>query len=972
MALAATALPTEARTVKPASILPSGKVERQLLLLFVACVLIPIGALSVVCFEYVTDKIFEQSQERLQHASKTTGVAVYERLLALEGELEAIGRELATSGAGSAPRLPAELTDQLGERFRAVGLVTDTGAYVPLYGPILRPPNRSPGQRRHLASGKTLVVARSPTNRTGGVLLSRTVSVEGGRSATLLAEASIGHLLGSADEAPPLPGAAFCLLNENGERIGCSHESASSLPARAALELSLATSGQFKWTRDGEEQLASYWPIFLQPTFFTPRWTVVVSRAKGEFLAPIASFRSTFPLLVLLSLCAISLVIIGQLRRRLAPLVRLQHGTRQIVGAELAPEKAAGNGDEFEELAASINLMASRLSNQLKSMKKMIEIDRLILAATDTTSVVSTLCEHIRELYPCDVVAVTLMTPYVSNELETLFADESGEPQMVIGATGLSAEEIERFCNDREHIRFDLDESVPHFLEPLANAGVRRCGVLPLFLQEELAGFVALGHRDPQKYSELGLVYPRQLVDQSSIALANAQILEENRALAYYDSLTGLPNRRMYKERLAHTLQYAQHHGRLVATCFLDLDGFKRVNDTFGHVGGDQLLVEVAKRLIGCVRLRDSVARADAAEPDAALSRLGGDEFTFLLSEIADAHDAAKVAARILESLAKPFFVNRQEVFVSASIGIAVFPFDGEDAETLLRNADTAMYHAKGRGRNNYQFYAKSMNAAAGRKLHIESRLRRALDREDFVLHYQPLREAVSGRLVGAEALLRWHDAEMGPVSPAEFIPIAEDTSLIVPIGEWVLHAACAQSREWQSAGFRPIRISVNVSGHQIRQPSLVETVERVLRDTELSPDSLELEITESTIMQDDNVTLTTLQKLSEMGILLTLDDFGTGYSSLSYLRRFPLDRLKIDRSFVGGIQTNPDDAALTGAIIAMAHGLRLQVVAEGVETTEQAEFLRANGCDELQGYLLSPPVPPQEFARFLDTQKPD
>jgi diguanylate cyclase (GGDEF)-like protein len=446
--------------------------------------------------------------------------------------------------------------------------------------------------------------------------------------------------------------------------------------------------------------------------------------------------------------------------------------------------------------------------------------------------------------------------------------------------------------------------------------------------------------------------------------------LEENRLLAHRDSLTGLPNRQLYRDRLAQALLYARRHDRLVATCFLDLDGFKRINDSLGHTIGDRLLCEVAERLVGSMRLSDSIARADSDESRAMSSRLGGDEFTFLLTGISRAQDAGRVAKRVLEALRRPFVLDGHEVFATASLGIAVFPFDGEDAETLLRNADTAMYWAKDRGRNNFQFYAKSMNAAAKRKLDLEKRLRRALERQEFSLVYQPVRETGSGRLTGAEALLRWQDPEIGAVSPDEFIPIAEETGLIIQIGAWVLRTACAQHRAWQAAGFRPVRLAVNLSGHQLRQPTFSGTVARNLQETGLSPAHLELEITESAIMQDDDVTITSLRKLDEMGIGLALDDFGTGYSSLSLLRHFPIGRVKIDRSFVREISTNSDDAALTAAIIAMAHSLHLRVVAEGVETPEQAFFLGERGCDELQGFLFSPGIPADEFVRFLEQEK--
>ncbi len=453
---------------------------------------------------------------------------------------------------------------------------------------------------------------------------------------------------------------------------------------------------------------------------------------------------------------------------------------------------------------------------------------------------------------------------------------------------------------------------------------------------------------------------------------------ERIRSLAFYDALTGLPNRQRFQTQLQRMLQSAQHGGRLLALLFIDLDGFKRINDSLGHSTGDRVLCEVAARFEQSIRFTDFIGRgsdgqrshSEDAELPTELSRLGGDEFTVVLSDISHPLDASRVARRILGALKEPVGIDQHEVFISASIGIVIYPEDGDCAETLLQNADAAMYDAKKRGRNNYQFYTKSMNAAGLRKLRIENRLRRALESDAFSVYYQPVRDCHDTRLIGAEALLRWRDPQLGQVSPEEFIPIAEESGLIAPIGVWVLRTACAQGEAWRRQGYRAFRMAVNLSAHQIRYATLIETVEQILSDTGFSPGQLELEITESAIMDDGDSSTSTINRLSELGIGLALDDFGTGFSSLSHLRRFPLDHVKIDRSFVGDITESADDRSLTAAIIAMAHGLRLAVVAEGVETRAQLEILREQGCDEVQGYLFSPAVPASEFVRFLEREK--
>jgi diguanylate cyclase (GGDEF)-like protein len=437
--------------------------------------------------------------------------------------------------------------------------------------------------------------------------------------------------------------------------------------------------------------------------------------------------------------------------------------------------------------------------------------------------------------------------------------------------------------------------------------------------------------------------------------------------LAFYDALTGLPNRRLFDARLEASLVEARRRGRRAAVIFLDLDRFKEINDTLGHRIGDEVLAQVAQRLVHSVRMRDTVLRSPPSEGDTdpAVSRFGGDEFTLLLGDVSGPAVPGRVAERILHCLRRPFPVGEREIYVTASIGIAVFPDDGENVDALLANADTAMYQAKSEGANDFRFFSPTLNAAAARRFAIGHRLRRALARRAFVLHYQPIVEARGRAVLGLEALLRLEDGAEA-VSPQEFIPIAEETGLIVPIGEWVLRQACRQARRWQRAGFPQLGISVNLSSRQLHKPGLVEAVERALRTSGLAATSLTLEITESSLLHEGAATLGALARLGALGVTIALDDFGTGYSSLSQLRRFSFHWLKIDQSFVSEVLTRPGDAALTAGLIRLAQRVGLGVVAEGVEREEQAAFLARHGCNRLQGYLVSRPLPVPEVLPFL------
>ena len=441
--------------------------------------------------------------------------------------------------------------------------------------------------------------------------------------------------------------------------------------------------------------------------------------------------------------------------------------------------------------------------------------------------------------------------------------------------------------------------------------------------------------------------------------------------LAYYDVLTGLPNRQMFKEYAGHALAGAQRYGTKMALLYLDIDNFKRINDTLGHTAGDELLKIFAKQINENIRGSDILAKSNTEEGvESSLSRLGGDEFTILLTGLTGVEHAAAAAKRVLKNLSQPVKIYGKELIITVSMGISLYPMDGEDIDTLLKNADIAMYHAKDAGRNKFKFYSEELNARTLKRLTMEAELKKALERDELVLYYQPQVEAGTGMIVGLEALVRWEHPESGLIPPMEFIPIAEETGLIIPIGEWVLQTACEQTQAWHQAGLNTLRIAVNLSGRQFKQHDLIKSVQNTLDSTRLDPQYLELELTESILMHDVEENISTLLKLKETGLKLSVDDFGTGYSSMSYLKRFPLDTLKIDRCFVKDIMTDPNDAAITKAIIALAKSLDLTTIAEGVETEDQFTFLREQGCDQIQGYLISRPLPAEEIIALLKADK--
>jgi diguanylate cyclase (GGDEF)-like protein len=424
--------------------------------------------------------------------------------------------------------------------------------------------------------------------------------------------------------------------------------------------------------------------------------------------------------------------------------------------------------------------------------------------------------------------------------------------------------------------------------------------------------------------------------------------------LAHYDVLTGLPNRALFYDRLRQALAQARRNQWITGVMFMDVDRFKNINDTLGHAVGDRLLQQVAERLTNAVRAEDTVGR------------LGGDEFAMVLSNLGGVQNARRVAQKIMTAFNEPFRLEGAEVFVTSSIGITLYPQDSADQDTLIKNADAAMYRAKEAGRNAYQFYTPEMSERGAALLNLEGGLRRALEREEFLLYYQPKAGVKTGALTGFEALLRWRHPERGLVLPNEFIPVLEETGLIVQVGEWVLNAVCEQINEWTRAGLDPAPVAINLSARQFLARELGSSIKRILDRHRIDPALLELEITESSLMVNPEEATRTLEYLKSLGVGISIDDFGTGYSSLGYLKRFPLDSLKVDRSFVRDVTTDADDATITRAVITMAHALGLEVIAEGVETESQLAFLVENGCDQIQGFYLARPQPAEDCVRSL------
>jgi diguanylate cyclase (GGDEF)-like protein len=985
------------------------------------------AVLAGLSYRHVKRQLYHQSEDRLQQANRALGQAIFERLLLLDATLKSITPK-AILQVDAAKRLPkvvrkprphpkpklgnqtqtGDLDGRLAmggivlnrpakpstsanaasraaliaasqaliagldllarQRFVALEFVGDDGSRTEMFGRLSQSPRLSPRDSSDLSLGLPLIITAHQKQGPSRIYLLRRLVRRGEVRGTFIGEVSPEYLWGTLDVSMPSATTRVVVFDDSAHVLFSSRKgplvpTGSSKTTEALLDSMVADSST-------QSYLSASARISLDEAFASSPWTLVLSESRDEVLEPMVEFTNTFLVVVGLSGLAVLLLSISQIRRSVLPLEELQKTTRRIAQRDFTSRVIVNSGDEFEQLAGSLNTMTVQLGRQFNALATAAEIDRAVLSATDATAIVDTILARIRDVFPCSMVSVTLGVPDGAKSLSSVVQDYQDGGKRIVARTGFRPSDVQSLLTGPEVLEIRANESVPPYLEPLAELGAASFVVLPLSYQRQLSGVIALGERFDLIPDDEDREQMRRLADQAAVALANARMLDQVRELAYYDSLTGLPNRLSYKERLAFALEQASRHQKLVAAFFIDLDHFSRINDTLGHEVGDQLLRHVASRLRSCCREREDEVGPATASLIPEVARLGGDEFTIIMAGLHDPQDAAKLARRILSSFAHPVRVGSHEIFINASIGIAIYPFDGEDIDTLLMHADTAMYKAKEQGGSSYQSYSKSMTTIALQRMTLENDLRRALDRDEFEIHYQPIVDAYTSTVVGAEALFRWRHPELGLLLPSEFIPIAEENGLIVPMGEWILEQACLQNRAWQASGLPRIRVAVNLSSRQLKR-SLTDTVSRALQASGLEPRYLSLELTESVLVNHHKEGTEALHALRAMGLHLAVDDFGTGYSSFSYLKHFPLDTLKIDRSFIREIAMHPDDAAITTAIIAMGHALGLRVIAEGVETEAHLSLLQKQGCDEIQGYLVGRPVPADRFVEHLSRKRP-
>ncbi|WP_150299016.1 putative bifunctional diguanylate cyclase/phosphodiesterase [Pseudomonas profundi] len=913
----------------------NSRFARRLFSFLFLAITLPVLVLASITLLQVSDQLTAQHRDQLHKDAKHIGMSLFDRLQRVVGDMQlaVLHPELTVTASGATWFRPA--------------FDSDGSSLNPLW---LEPEVPAPWMLRE--SLQALPVAQSDgvwvrmLQRSGEPSI--VMVVVRSRGETLVARVSQDYLWGAEQLAE---NQLICIIDAKSAPLFCNQSSGQvSLQALAARGLEGA-SGYFTWRDAGRDMRSVYWEVFLRGLGMSDNWTVVLSEPQHSFFAPSGRFGFSMAVIILISMLAALMFSIRHIRRVLRPLDMLRRATARVGDGRLDKPVVVNSGDEFEELADSFNGMMGKLALQFHQLEALADIDRLILSAMDPDLVVSQVAERIRQL--------------LGSELLVIVAEQHAEQQLIIGVADSPVEvaviDPEGFNQAIEQLKQQSEMLVPQRPAWLSCSSfaqdVSSWTLVPLQARNA-KGLVVLGNRQSCSVAALHLPAAFQSIRRISIALTRAHWQAELYQQAHYDELTGLPNRSALKIKLTEALARSSQDGTRVAVMFIDLDRFKLINDALGHAAGDEYLRQIAARIRQC------------APPSDLVARLGGDEFTVAMSDIPDTADVSVmvegVINRLLEVVPQPVLIGLHELRSTLSIGVAVFPDDGKSLDDLMKQADTAMYQSKRRGGNGHHFFVKDMHVAAQQRMELESDMRHALETDGFELYYQPQMSAETGAMIGAEVLLRWQHPTRGNISPGIFIPIAEESMLIAEIDRWVLDAACRQIRIWLDEGLNPVPLSINISAAHFQQPTFVGRVRNSLADYQLGPQRIELEITEGALISDLSYALQSLQGLNDEGVKLAIDDFGTGYCSLGYLKDMPIDKLKIDQSFIRDVDRSGRDAAIVEVILQLSRRLGLECVAEGVETEAERLWLHENGCDAYQGYLFHRPMALSDFRVLL------
>lgn len=917
------------------------RLGRKFIVLLFLVALLPMMLFASFSYNYLANYLYSQSQKRLINEARFFTTTLYERLLLSSALFESL----------SAGDMREQDAEQIKRQFSFSEQVS--------WQRVRSLTEHMPVSERNQVIGRLeqrkLVLL---TTADGGVFFLR-MNYDSGEFPVRLAQVAPTYLLGDPELRDQR--LHYCVFGSFNETLFCtprhfiSHHEFSRLLRLHDNSASFA----LEWDWNGQPELVQVRSIVLAQRFGMPAWKVWVSEPRQHVYEAIAELQSVFSLVVAVTLLLGAIVGAWQIKRFLTPLAHLIQGTRRIASGQFDVHVTVDSRDELEDLAQSFNHMASQLGKQFELLTGLSYIDQLILNVPDLEQVAQSTLGALQRLIDADAVAVALGDPDKPGEM-AVFSFSQPSNQHALARRQLDESELQWLSQVPPIHRAALGDAQylawlwPQQRELLAGSS----HLFPVIVNRQNLGLLAVAWQKSVRLPESDRLLLKDFADRLAVAIT--AVLREKKLYyqAHFDALTGLPNRQLLKDRLEQALRHALRRNGMGAVLFVDLDNFKQINDSGGHSLGDEILRRTAERLRVCVTDEDTVARQ------------GGDEFIVVLNQIDSPLRATRVAEKIVTMLGSPYRIGERRYFLGASVGIAIFPNDGTDVDMLLRNADTALYRVKEEGRGHHRFFEEEMNQTSQRRITAERRIRDALEHGNILVHYQPQWYLNRDRF-SLEALVRIKDPEVGLLAPLEFIGVAEDTGLILDIGEWVLRQACQQMASWRMADVPLERLAVNVSGRQLARTDFVRMVESAVEDFKLDFTDLELEITETTLIQDAESAVQKLGVLNEMGVRIAIDDFGTGYSSLSYLHRLPFDVLKIDSSFIANMHEHRRSLEITSTIISLARSLHKIVMAEGVETRAQLDLLRQLKCDAIQGFYISRPLSAAKVEDFITQFRP-
>jgi diguanylate cyclase (GGDEF)-like protein len=918
----------------------NSKVSQRIAILLFIAALVPTMLMTLLSNQKINNLITHYEHKLLLEKSRSYGLATFSNMLFARATLN----NLVTHSSHKKQLLEIRIAETRHTVFHSIYEVSLDGDILNTFGFNKKEFSLAILQKlREIKPNSTQLLVQAGHNEPPKISLIFHSAQNAPLTSLFIAEIDPDFLWGSNDEYPTDIDICVYQINNNAKvKLFCSQEKATENNALKTTTLNNAS-----------------WELFLAGEFNTSPWVFEINRTIPITENRLKEFvgSKAYISIAILSFLLVVLLSLIQIRKTMVPLEHLIDGTKKIAAGDYGPVQVSGTS-EFSELAGAFNSMSSHIKQQLDTLQSFSALDKEIIENINIEHIIKLALLRMQELEPHHLFYIAYIEEKDGNEVQcNCFV--SGHSALTATRLSISNHEINiiKRYNQGHVTQITLDSERVHE-RLMAELGANYIWVLPIFWQGEIVAVLAVGSKtklDPQHHHKREF---NELASRVAIVIAAQEREQQLLFKAQYDSLTGLPNRILLQDRLKVALEQADRINNPVWILFIDLDRFKVVNDSMGHAVGDALLTEIGQRLQNEVRETDTVAR------------FGGDEFIVVLAGNVGESIKLNILNRLMRSITLPIHINNQVLINTCSIGISVYPNDGENAETLIKNADVAMYRAKELGRNNYQFFMQCLNSKANERMQMITLLRQALEHNEFTLHYQPKVDLTTKHIVGLEALIRWNNATLGNVSPAEFIPIAEEAGLIIAIGEWVLRSACKQLAIWRKLGATQLVMSVNISTRQFNQVNLVDTIKTILIETGIKAEHLELELTESLLMNDSPQIMKTLYAIKALGIQLSIDDFGTGYSSLSYLNTLPIDTLKIDKAFVDAISLQSKEAPIVNTIIYLADSLGLKVVAEGVETSDQVHYLKAKGCDQIQGYYFSKPLPADGISQMLLTKK--